>query len=199
MYYLPTPPFPAGNPWSCFDGRPVSASPALASLAWLRSREVPDAADAACARPPTVSRRWHQNITLNLNDREEGAATANVTLDYFLEFTRVSVVGHSSGEGGEKFGRNSFESFAKKNFSSTKKKIQYQSEALFQTVKEKCPEKCLCRLLNVNSPLLVDVDCADRSLKALPEELPPNARVLDVSRNQVRAKEPHHVESAIIC
>ena len=56
---------------------------------------------------------------------------------------------------------------------------------LFQTMYENCPEKCRCRIDNMNVPLWVEVSCSEANMSALPEILPPNTLKLNVSHNQV--------------
>ena len=55
----------------------------------------------------------------------------------------------------------------------------------FQTMYENCPEKCRCRIDNMNVPLWVEVSCSEANMSALPEILPPNTLKLNVSHNQV--------------
>ena len=50
---------------------------------------------------------------------------------------------------------------------------------------ENCPEKCRCRIDNMNVPLWVEVSCSEANMSALPEILPPNTLKLNVSHNQV--------------
>ena len=50
---------------------------------------------------------------------------------------------------------------------------------------EKCPNQCRCRLSNMNIPLWVDVSCSEANMSSLPEVLPPNTQILNVSYNRV--------------
>ena len=50
---------------------------------------------------------------------------------------------------------------------------------------EKCPNQCRCRLSNMNIPLWVDVSCSEANMSSLPEVLPPNTQILNVSYNHV--------------
>ena len=54
-----------------------------------------------------------------------------------------------------------------------------------QEVEKKCPDGCHCYIININDPLWVKVNCAELNLTKLPDSLPPNTQVLNVSYNMV--------------
>ena len=58
---------------------------------------------------------------------------------------------------------------------------------LFQTMYENCPEKCRCRIDNMNVPLWVEVSCSEANMTLLPKILPPNTQILNVSFNHIKA------------
>jgi len=59
-----------------------------------------------------------------------------------------------------------------------------------KTMYENCPEKCRCRIDNMNVPLWVEVSCSEANMSALPEILPPNTLKLNVSHNQIQTLAP---------
>ena len=54
-----------------------------------------------------------------------------------------------------------------------------------QDVETKCPDNCSCYIININDPLWVKVTCSELNLTKLPDSLPPNTQVLNVSYNMV--------------
>ena len=51
-----------------------------------------------------------------------------------------------------------------------------------------CPTECICHVNSSQSeisPLWTSVDCSNASLESLPDRLPENTRMLDVSHNEV--------------
>ena len=63
---------------------------------------------------------------------------------------------------------------------------------------ENCPEKCRCRIDNMNVPLWVEVSCSEANMSALPEILPPNTLKLNVSHNQVSKNDELYCLSWVI-
>lgn len=102
----------------------------------------------------------------------------------------------------EKYGskiRDSSSTFCAKPKSARrplKSKVRHVNVTLvyFLTFKEQmesqCPASCQCYIFNIKTPLWVKVDCRGSNLTRLPEFLPPNTQVLNVSNNMIKSLEP---------
>jgi len=56
-----------------------------------------------------------------------------------------------------------------------------------------CPPNCICKIININDPLIVRVNCSNANLKELPKVLPPNTQILNVAHNQVFTHLQHFI------